>query len=262
MKTLLFFFFAISHAWASEAPSCRLMKDALFSRPKIEIRMVFGYKDARPARFVGDRHERLAFIDRISAPCRSDELACGFNRDPYDADLFTKPVSINGRLKTVRLVVVNSSVGTDDDENARDPFQRWKSAHAQSVFLEGLKSADVVFYDGHSRFGGGPDFHSPVLTRAGSVDASIYKSRRTGLKRMISAFEDSRAAKAGPFSRLKLFGLFSCESSRHFDTKIRRVSSAGLISSPQLVYYSDALTQSLDALNDVLAARCPKGVTF
>jgi hypothetical protein len=160
------------------------------------------------------------------------------------------------------LVVVNSSVGTDDEENSRDPFQRWKSAHAQAVFLEGLKSADVVFYNGHSRFGGGPDFRSPLLARDGTVDAASYKSRKAGIGRMISSLEESKSAKAGSFARLKLLGLFSCESSRHFNSKIRRLSEAGLISSPQLMYYSDALAQSLAALDDVLAGKCPRGVTF
>ncbi len=246
----------------AEAPSCRLMQEALYAKPTLDVRMVFGYKDARPARFVGDRHERAAFVDRILAPCRGEQMACGFSRDLADSDLFTKPIRVNGALKTVRLTVVNSSVATDDDENSRDPFQRWKSANAQSVFLDGLREADVVFYNGHSRFGGGPDFRPPVLARDGTVDAPSYKARSSGLKRMIASFDDSRATRAPDFAKLKILGLFSCESSKHFNTKIRRVSSAGLISSPQLMYYSDALVQSLSALDDILAARCPRNVTF
>jgi hypothetical protein len=249
-------------AHATPPPSCKLMQDSLYAKPVIEIRMIFGYKDARPARFVGDRHERATFVDEILAPCRGDEMACGFVRDESDADVFTKPVLINGNLKTARLIVVNSSVATDDNENMSDPFQRWKSAHAQSVFLDGLKDADVVFYNGHSRFGGGPDFRSPTLAKDGSVDAPSYKRRSSGLKKMITAFDESRSSKAAPFARLKILGLFSCDSSQHFNAKIRRVSAAGLISSPQLMYYSDALTQSRSALDDILTGRCPRNVIF
>lgn len=252
----------IGFAARAESTSCSAMNAALASRPTLEIRMIFGYKDARPARFVGDRHERLAFIQRITSPCTGEKMACGFVRSAHDADLFTKPVTLAGHVRTARVFVVNSAVGTDDEENLGDPFQKWKSAHARLVFLDGLQNADVVLYDGHSRFGGGPDFRSPILAGDGTVDPDAYRTERAGLKRMIASLEESLAARADRFGRLKLLGLFSCSSSQLFNHQLRRVYQGGLIASQQLMYYSDALSLSLTALDDVLAGRCPRGVGF
>jgi hypothetical protein len=261
MKTFIAVLLLFVSAQASaEVRSCSTLQKALYSKPTLEIRMVFGYKDARPARFVGDRHERLAFIEHITAPCGADEQACGFIRSRENADLFTKTVTIADQLKTVRLMVVNSSVGTDDEENQSDPFQAWKSKYAQKTFLNGLKEADVVFYNGHSRFGGGPDFFSPDLASDGTVDASRYKNRRTGIKKLLTALEESKRPKSPPFSQLKVLGLFSCTSSQHFNNQIKKVSDAGLLSSAQLMYYSDALDQSLSAIDSVLNRQCPKSL--
>ena len=54
--------------------------------------MVFGYKDSRPARFVGDRHERLALIQRLTSECSGSQQACGFERSPENSDLFIKSI--------------------------------------------------------------------------------------------------------------------------------------------------------------------------
>ena len=251
-----------ARAPASESRSCSNLKSSLFDKPSVEIRMIFGYKDARPARFVGDRHERLAFIQKMTAPCKGEDQACGFFRSIEDADLLTKPLDIDGQIKVVRLYVVNSSVGSDDEENLKDPFQDWKSQHAETEFLEGLKKSDVVFYNGHSRFGGGPDFRSPKLAKDGTVSVSAYKNNRQGLTKLIRALEDGRKPKARDFASLKVLGLYSCTSSQHFNRRIRSSSEAGLISSNALMYYSDALDQSVTALNTLLQNRCPKSLQF
>lgn len=237
------------------APQCSVMEKSLYSRDTLKVRMVFGYKDARPARFVGDRHERLAFIEKITTPCSSDkETRCGFARSHDNADLFLKKVKVKKRTHRVLLWVVNSSVGTDDQENRDDPFQRWKSKYAEEAFTTGLRDADVVLYDGHSRFGGGPDFAPPELGRGDVVDPAAYLSTRSGLTKMTKAMKGSK--------RLKMLGLFSCASSQHFNEEIRAVSKAGLVSSKVLMYYSDALAQSLSTLDDVLTGRCPRTISF
>lgn len=249
---------------ASLAPQCSAMEKKLYSSETVKIRMIFGYKDARPARFVGDRHERLAFIQDILQPCRSKDSVgglvaderCGFTRSKDNADLFMKSID-HRKTKRILLWVVNSSVGTDDQENRDDPFQRWKSKYAEEAFTTGLANADVVLYDGHSRFGGGPDFNPPVLRGDGTVDPAPYQSVRPGLTKMTGSL--SAAVKTG---RLKMLGLFSCSSSQHFNDEIHKVSKAGVVSSKVLMYYSDALKQSLETLSDVLAGRCPRSISF
>jgi hypothetical protein len=245
------------------APKCEAMQKALYSKSTIKIRMVFGYKDARPARFVGDRHERLAFIEKITQACEEGVVdTCGFARSPENADLFMRRITVSGKEKKILLWVVNSSVGTDDQENKSDPFQAWKSKYAEQAFLTGLKDADVVFYNGHSRFGGGPDFTSPDLAEDGTVDPAGYQEIRPGLTKLLGALEEVRRPKDSPFKRLKILGLFSCSSSQHFNEEIRKVSHAGFVSSHVLMYYSDALNQSLRSLKSVLTQECPKTITF
>ena len=247
----------------AQSPSCSLMQSALYSKSTIKIQMVLGYKDARPARYVGDRHERLAYIEKLTENCRGTNEACGFTRSESDLDLFTKQIMMRGQEKTIQLFIVNSSVGTDDQENRSDPFQVWKSRHAQDSFLNGIEESDVVFYNGHSRFGGGPDFRPPMLSDNGAVDPSFYQTRRAGLGKLLDALEDSQRPKQPLFSQpLKILGLFSCSSSQHFTSEIRKVSHTGVIASHVLMYYSDAMTQSLESLDDVLSQRCPKGITF
>jgi hypothetical protein len=239
----------------SSAPQCSVMQKSLYSRDTLKVRMVFGYKDARPARFVGDRHERLAFIEKITQACSSEsEAQCGFVRSHDNADLFLKKTVVKKKSHRVLLWVVNSSVGTDDQENRGDPFQKWKSKYAEEAFTSGLKEADIVLYNGHSRFGGGPDFTPPVLGAGDIVDPSPYQTARPGLSKMTRALTGSK--------RLKMLGLYSCSSSQHFNDEIHTVSKAGVLSSKVLMYYSDALNQSLTTLEDVLLGRCPRGLTF
>ena len=258
--------FVVARAPSSVAPlQCSLMEKDLDARDTFKVRMVFGYKDARPARFVGDRHERLAFIEKITTACTEKSAAlgsgtvlktgvCGFSRSHDNADLFLKKVVIRKKSHRVLLWVVNSSVGTDDQENRDDPFQKWKSKYAEEAFTSGLHDADVVLYDGHSRFGGGPDFAPPVLGKGDIVDPAPYQTARPGLTKMTRAMVGK--------SRLKMLGLFSCSSSQHFNEEIRRVSSAGILSSKVLMYYSDALSDSLKTLADVLEGRCPRSISF
>lgn len=242
--------------------SCARLQRALYAGSSLDIRMVFGYKDARPARFVGDRHERLAFIEQITAPCDGIRRDCEFLRSREDADLFTKDMRIAGSLKKIRLRVVNSSVGTDDEENRSDPFQAWKSREAQESFLSGLEKADVVFYNGHSRFGGGPDFRPPILSAKGTVDEKAYKRHRPGIAKMRAVLEESWRPRDTSYGEMKILGLFSCSSSQHFNEEIHRVSNAAIISTPALMYYSDALTSSLNALNAILDRTCPRHLNF
>ncbi len=268
MKAILTFLFVVltlstpGFAFGTESASCSLMRNAIANQSTLNVRVIFGYKDARPARFVGDRHERLTFIERITAACEPGQFACGFERSTSDADLFSKLIVIGQHPVEVNMMVVNSSVSTDDNENREDPFQIWKSQNAQRVFLNGFREADVVLYNGHSRFGGGPDFRPPELTDAGDVDPSYYKSSHSGIHRLTDALEETRVMKADRFSHLKILGLYSCSSSQHFKSVIRRNTEAGLIFSHQLMYYSDALNESLNALDELFANRCPDSLVF
>lgn len=249
---------------ASADPKCRAAYENFFGADPLKILVAFGYKDARPARFVGDRYERALFVQRVLAPCEPGEHACGFERGEEDADLFTKRiVGADGRKKSVELRIVHSSVGPDDQENRIDPHQLWRSDYARELFLRAIRDSAAVFYNGHSRAGGGPDFHPPELGWGQHVRYDLYRSRAQGLKEMTVAISDSKAA-------VKMMGMFSCASSQHFSGEILKAWGAsrssqtsskttkelGWISSSQLLYFADALESSLQALSALLGMKC------
>lgn len=236
---------------------CQAAYRKIFGKPVVDIRVVFGYKDTRPARFVGDRHERLAFVQRILQPCEPGIFACGFTRSEESADLFTREIDgFDGRKVEVQLSIVHSSVASDDAANRADPFQTWQGTHAREIFFNGLAKADVVFYNGHSRFGGGPDFAPPRLTRGGEVDSTFYRAKRPGFSKALEKLRLPAKKKKSAGGSLKILGLFSCASSQHFANEIGSNAAVGLISSRGLIYYADALDNSLAALSALLEMRC------
>lgn len=241
---------------------CRESYQKLYRKGVLSVRVAFGYKDARPARFVGDRHERLAFVQRLLSPCSSDEAsgACGFRRDSANADLFLKDLPAVAGVSPksqARVLVVNSSVGSDDALNRKDPFQRWKSSFAERAFLSGLERADVAFYNGHSRFGGGPDFRPPRLAKSGEVDSAAYLKNKEGLQKIRGRLR-ARGLKAERAGELRLLGFFSCASAQHFSEEVAFDSKAGLISSSALMHWADALDNSFASLGALLEMRCGK----
>jgi len=223
---------------------CQAMYSNFYEKDLIDLRVIFGYKDGRPARFVGDRYERSYFIQKI--------IGLGLERSESDEDLFThRVVGPDGKYKLILLRVVGSSVGPDDEENRGNPFQKWQSAYAERVFLEGLHTANGIFYNGHSRAGGGPDFEPPRCRAGSQVDYGWYRKHQPGFRRMISAL---KGADPGP----KLIGLFSCASNRLFSQEIHKVNpKAGLIATNQLLYYADSLDNLVETLKALIEMKCP-----
>lgn len=245
---------------ASKPGQCFSLYQEEISDGSMDIRIIFGYKDARPARFVGDRHERLAFVQEILKNCGGKNQSCGFQRDPDDADLFYKSIrGPKGKEIQVRLFVVHSSVDSDDLFNQKNPHQSWQSQYAEDFFLQGLQISDVVFYNGHSRYGGGPDFESPVLATTGKIDISHYQKKKPGLKSLQKSIRQISKSKEPDGTRI--LGLFSCSSDRHFLRSIK--SSLGpkkkiaVISNQITIHHSQASSDSLKALSDVLRLDCP-----
>jgi hypothetical protein len=220
---------------------------------ELSVVVAFGYKDARPFRFVADRYEKMFFADRLTSLCEEGQFACGFERSAADSELFTKSVSSGTNTINVKIRLTTSSVGPDDEENRINPYQRWLSQRAETVFMEGLKSADVVLYSGHSRAGGGPDFRPPVLYKNDHVAYGLYKKKQPGLKMILDTLEKSKA------SPIKVLGLFSCASSQLFVNAVQQKrAGVGVISSSSLIYHADALQNMYMSLDSIIAGRCAK----
>ena len=219
---------------------------------KIDIRIAFGYKDARPARFVGDRYERVAFIQELTEPCAGFEtLACGFERSIEDGDLLSKLVlTSTGRRLNVNLRVTASSVSPDDDANRKNPFQKEMSKLSKDNFLEGLNGSNATFYVGHSRDGGGPDFSPPQMTRSKHVNYAAYKKNKTGFKLLLKTMARARHEK----KETEVLGLISCASTKLFADKIAAIApGTRLVTAPQLLYYADSLKMMRKSLSDIIS---------
>jgi hypothetical protein len=228
---------------------CDKTYNHFYKNDRTDIRIAFGYKDARPSRFVGDRYEAAWFASYLTAPCQADWFACGFSRDSTDPGLFRKLiVGPEGKARDVRVTLVSSAAGADDDENRNDVFQKWLSERASAAFLDGIEKADAVFYDGHSRDGGGPDFAPPRLAPDKHVDYDWYAKNKPGMGPLLE-----RLGK----SQLPLLGFFSCASTGHFMKVIQETNpKVGTITSPKLIYYTDSMKNMLAALSALLGRKC------
>lgn len=237
----------VSKEVPSSVSQCAPAYQRLHREGTMRVLVAYGYKDARPRRFVGDRYERNALVERLTAPCGAGKVACEFNRDEANADLFSKVLD----KRRIEIVVTDSSIGPDDDLNQKNPRQTNKSILATESFLAAFKVFDVIFYSGHSRDGGGPDFFPPRQRGDKAVDYLFYRRNRPGMKALLE--ELSRAK-----PRAQVLGLFSCASSKHFDDEIkRRAPSLSTITTPSLLFYSDAQDQMASALETILSQSCP-----
>ncbi|MCB9026873.1 MAG: hypothetical protein H6625_11180 [Bdellovibrionaceae bacterium] len=226
--------------------SCENTTSYLQKKAKINITYIIGYKDARPARFVGDRYERNVVIYHLTQKCIDNNVLCGFERDKKDAYLFNK--QWNG--KKINLRIIHSSVSEDDEENRNHPFQSWMSQRAKKEFLLSLQQADILFYNGHSRAGGGPDFSPPIIKKDNQVDFAKYKNGYGSFSLILNYFKKIKKP-------LSVLGLFSCNATQHFEKDLStKQKNVMLITAPHLIYFKEALDKSILAMDYLLRSDC------
>lgn len=225
---------------ASRIAACHRYYEEFYSKPETQFVIGFGYGDSLTRGIDLNASTSADFIEDLTRPCGSAEnRVCGFEIVKDDATLFKKTVDIGGKPRKVEVRVVKGSDAPEASE--------W----AHSVFLEGLKSADAVFYLGHSRDGGGPDFAPALYNEEGHIDYPWYRENRPGMEAIDQALDGS------PERPLKVYGSFSCLSKRHFLKDFdRHAPKVGLIFANQLATLSDAPIAMKSALNGLLSAQC------
>lgn len=244
------FFFLL---FAKRDPTCHPAYSALTKDGALVVTVAFGYKDSRPTRFVGDRYERAQFADYLIRTCSDEEVVCGFTPDPQNAEFFTKKLTwYDGKERTVQIQVLTSSIGPDDEWNRESSLQKWNSDRTRRLFRRALATSDVVFYNGHSRVGGGPDFYPPKIHKSGGIQYDYYQAERPGLKDLLADLEATKKAR-----QPRLLGIFSCSSNKHFQESILATKpKLGLIASQALLYQSDAMENMVAALGAILRGEC------
>lgn len=233
--------------------NCNKAYSALTKDGVLFITVAFGYKDSRPLRFVGDRYERAAFADRLLKPCQAWEVVCGFTMDAGNPEFFTKKlVWYDKKERYIQIQVLASSIGPDDQWNRESRIQKWNSDRTRRLFRRAITKSDIVFYNGHSRTGGGPDFSPPLLQKEGGVLYSHYQNERPGMKDLLEDLERAKGAR-----QPRLLGLFSCASHTLFRDELRKAKpKLGVISSEALLYQKDAMDNMVAALTAVLKGEC------
>lgn len=232
----------------------------------LDIRIIMGYFDWTTGTQVnkdGTNYGYSPSIDPgayesirgiLTGRCPGDAEFCGFNQEsPYR---FTKRVNIQGKSVLAKIEMYYASVSEYYSANIGrySAEQADRSAASQAQFRDALQNADVVFYLGHSRNGGGPDFNPPVLIKGtNKVNYNgYYKPNRPGLKKMISGLQGGHQP--------SILGLMSCDSRDHFLSSLRKVApNMGVITSLNVLQVDGVYTAMIGAGDAVLRGQCQTG---
>ncbi len=192
----------------------------------------------------------------LKADCRGGLKLCGFSEagDPESGKVvLKKEVRVHGRDVLVRITLTQASASESFVLNKGELAARQKKLTLQSEenFFDGLKTADMVFYNGHSRNGGGPDFNSPILNKKGKVDyKGYYEIKRIGIKRTYNSLKENP-------NQGFVLGLFSCYSRKHFYSDFMKNNpQQKLILTAETIDYFDTLSASVGYLEGFLRGSC------
>lgn len=194
-----------------------------------------------------------ALRDLLTSACYGNLRFCGFRADPNNAYRFIKNVQIHGRTYQARIEMHFSSATEYLESNlgsARDT-QRQRTQYTENFFLTGLQSADAMFYFGHSRNGGGPDFTPPVFINGqNKVNYNgYYKVQQPGFRKMIAALQ-------GP-DKTPILGLMSCASRDHFLSRLRQTApNTGIITSMDVLEIDVVYTAMVGGIDAILRGQC------
>jgi hypothetical protein len=235
----------------------------------VDIRIVIGYFDWTTGSQVnkdGINYGLSPSIDLggynaleriITGRCPGGAAFCGFKQSPESPYHFSKRVIIHGKPYQAKVQIYFTSITEYLNSNLgrRSSDQVTRSQAAQAQFTNALQNADAVFYFGHSRNGGGPDFNPPkFVSGTNRVNYNgYYKPNRPGLKKMLAALQGGRRQPA-------ILGLMSCDSRDHFLSSVRRVApNTGVISSKDVLQVDGVYTALIGGSDAILRGQCQSG---
>ncbi len=232
-------------------PLCQKTYYEFYSSDTIYFTIAFGYKDSRPQRLVTDRYEAMILSEELLSQCQNLSYACGFYRSSEDMELFFRYIiGPDRRVRKIVLRILSSSVGPDDSENRGSPLHKWETSHIESNFYEAIMSNQLVFYNGHSRDGGGPDFSPPRITKSLHTDYFWYRVHKNGINKMLASLRSSK-------TKPKLIGIFSCSSKKHFVPMLLEASSdSAFIITQNSMYHSDGIKGLLAVISALIGQYC------
>ncbi len=229
----------------------------LFKDGTLNIVIGFGYSDAVPKDVVFDWYMVNGFKRVLTEPCRQGISACEFKISKNDPDtLFKNIEDQDGVSRRVEITLLRGSLSGNHSSNisaANIAKQRVLCENTKTRFYNEIKKgAEVVYYSGHSRDGGGPDFCPPHVRADGHVDYDWYQKNRPGLKLLSSAL--SSAAKP-----TQLLALHSCSSLPHFYGRLQKPGLA-FFGYNKTVKMTPDFRNQYGGLDALLSLRCQLGL--
>lgn len=232
----------------------------------IDIRLALGYFDWTTGREVRAEGINFGFSPSMDlgafsslkqlllTPCYGKARFCGFRQDPQNMYRFSREVNIHGNKYVARVEVQFSSQTEYLSANLGDyrNEQKQRTQYMESYFARGLQNADAIFYFGHSRNGGGPDFAPPIFVSGrNKVNYDgYYEVQRPGLKKMVATLSASQ-------SKAPILGLMSCASREHFLRKVRSVApQMGVITSRDVLNVDEVYTAMIGGVDAILRGQC------
>jgi hypothetical protein len=201
------------NAWYQKTrlEKCQEKMKRIYKDGTAKVDLFMGYADVGGSPpLATDAIERAYLVQKLYRACGSEP--CGFKADPKDANHLGKTFP-DGRKISVN--VHSSAIGDRDDLNRNNPAQASRTALMNEKFKKSLQNTEAVFYLGHSRDGGGPDFGPPRLTANGHTDYAWYRKNKPGLKMIEENMSNGKP---------EFYGSFSCDSMKHFAEPIRKAN--------------------------------------
>lgn len=248
---------------------CENVYARAFDKGVLDIRYALGYfddSDGTEKSWNGNNYGLSPSLDieifhalrsELTSRCRTKTmLSCGFFEigNPEQGKVtLEKYIDLHGRHILVRVTLTQASATPSFVLNlgAESARQKFLTTQSEENFFGGLKTADVVIYNGHSRNGGGPDFNPPILASNKKVNyTGYYQIKRPGFNRTMESLKENP-------NKGIIVGFFSCYSRKHFyDTFIKANPKQRLVLSADTIDYFDTLKASVGYMEGIMRGSC------
>ncbi len=213
----------------------------------LKVAIAIGYNDVALNKFIWDDFIYKIFLTKFLSTCESPSHGnCGFKLVQQDQQQSILTKRIWGG-KTLELQIYKASLTTDDEINRKDPRQIELSLRTQKKYHDSFADSQFVFYVGHSRNGGGPDFSPARLLPNQHPDYMGYQKAKINTSKMMKALVNIPAE-----NRPLVFGILGCSSGLHYKTSLRSaLPESGLLLSKQAVYSIELFEGILAFVNGI-----------
>jgi hypothetical protein len=192
----------------------------------------------------------------LQKPCTARRALCGFAQsgDPKQGKvILEKQIQLMGSEVLARITLTHASASESFIANTGSLKERqaFLTQQSEENYFGGLGKADVVFYNGHSRNGGGPDFKPPHLNSELHVNYNgYYKVKKPGIRKVIEKIRQGE-------NKDSVIGFFSCSSYSHFYEMLLDANpKQRMVLSSDLMTYLDTLYGSMGYLEGLLHGQC------